>query len=142
MHRGGDVEFIKKSSSSAMLGSARHQRIKVDVDTKITGGLPPFCTLHFSLECSAREDCLLQRQQQKMTRFRDTEVCNNLATDEIDNQRIQSDYKCISGLQTPEGERTPHLVLRLRGETEHDTNDNVTTKTQSTFHAAHMNLNT
>ena len=28
-------------------------------------------------------------------------------------------------------ERTLHLVLRLRGETEHDTNDNVTTKTQS-----------
>ena len=33
-------------------------------------------------------------------------------------------------------------VLRLRGETEHDTNDNVTTKTQSTFHTAHMNINT
>ena len=29
-------------------------------------------------------------------------------------------------------ERTLHVVLRLRGETEHDTNDNVTTKTQST----------
>ena len=39
-------------------------------------------------------------------------------------------------------ERTLHLVLRLRGETEHDTNDNVTTKTQSTFHTAHMNINT
>ena len=34
-------------------------------------------------------------------------------------------------------ERTLHLVLRLRGETEHDTNDNVTTKTQSTFYSAH-----
>ena len=39
-------------------------------------------------------------------------------------------------------ERTLHLVLRLRGETEHDTNGNVTTKTQSTFHTAHMNINT
>ena len=39
-------------------------------------------------------------------------------------------------------ERTLYLVLRLRGETEHDTNDNVTTKTQSTFHTAHMNINT
>ena len=37
-------------------------------------------------------------------------------------------------------ERTLHLVLRLRGETEHDTNDNVTTKTQSTFYTAHMNI--
>ena len=34
------------------------------------------------------------------------------------------------------------MVLRLRCETEHDTIDNVTTKTQSTFHTAHMNLNT
>ena len=39
-------------------------------------------------------------------------------------------------------ERTLHLVLRMRGETEHDTNDNVTTETQSTFHTAHMNINT
>ena len=38
-------------------------------------------------------------------------------------------------------ERTLHLVLRLRGETYHDTNDNVTTETQSTFHTAHMNIN-
>ena len=29
-----------------------------------------------------------------MTRFRDGKVCNNLATDEIDDHRIQSDYKC------------------------------------------------
>ena len=64
----------------------------------------------------------------QMTRFRDGKVCNNLATAEIDDHRIQSDYKCISGLQYPEGERTLHLVLRLRGETEHDTNDNVTIK--------------
>ena len=40
----------------------------------------------------------------------------------------QLDYKI-------QKERTLHL-LRLRGETEHDTNDNVTTKTQSTFHTA------
>ena len=39
-------------------------------------------------------------------------------------------------------ERNLYLVLRLRGDTGHDTNDNVTTKTQSTFHTAHMNLNT
>ena len=39
-------------------------------------------------------------------------------------------------------ERTLHLVLRLRGETEHDTNDNVTTKTQNTFNTAHMNTDT
>ena len=37
-------------------------------------------------------------------------------------------------------ERTLHLVLRLRGETEHDTNDNVTTKIQTDFHTKHMKL--
>ena len=30
------------------------------------------------------------------------QVCNNLATDEIDDHRIQSDYKCIRGRQNPE----------------------------------------
>ena len=47
----------------------------------------------------------------------------------------QLDYKI-------QKDRLLHWVLRLRGETEHDTNDNVTIKTQSTFHTAHMNLNT
>ena len=47
----------------------------------------------------------------------------------------QLDYKI-------QKERTLHLVLRLRGETEHDTNDNVTTKTQNTFNTAHMNTDT
>ena len=74
-----------------------------------------------------------------MTRFRDAKVCNNLVTDEIDDHRIQSDYKCTIGLQKKK-ERTLHLVLRLRGETEHDTNDNVTTKIQTDFHTEHMNI--
>ena len=47
----------------------------------------------------------------------------------------QSDYNI-------QKERTLHLVLRMRSDRTHDTNDNVTTKTQSTFHTAHMNLNT
>ena len=38
--------------------------------------------------------------------------------------------------------RNLYLVLRLRGDTEHDTNDNVTTKTQNTFNTAHMNTDT
>ena len=42
----------------------------------------------------------------QMTRFRDAKVCNNLATEEIDDHRIQSDYKCISGLQNPEGKNS------------------------------------
>ena len=41
-----------------------------------------------------------------MTRFRDAKVCNNLATDEIDDHRIQFDYKCISRLQNPEGKNS------------------------------------
>ena len=39
-------------------------------------------------------------------------------------------------------ERNIYLVFRLRGETEHDTNDNVTTNTFNTFKTAHMNTDT
>ena len=39
----------------------------------------------------------------QMTRFRDAKVSNNLVTDEIDDHRIQSDYKCTIRLQNPEG---------------------------------------
>ena len=35
-----------------------------------------------------------------------TKVCNNLVTDEIDDHRIQSDYKCTIGLQYPEGKNS------------------------------------
>ena len=45
----------------------------------------------------------------------------------------QLDYKI-------QEERTLYLELRLRGETEHDTNDNVTTKIQTDFHTEHMKL--
>ena len=41
-----------------------------------------------------------------MTRFRDVKVCKNLVTDEIDDHRIQSDYKCTLGLQNPEGKNS------------------------------------
>ena len=54
----------------------------------------------------------------QMTRFRDAKVCNNLVTGEIDDHRIQSDYKCTIGQQKTQKERTLHLVLRLRGKTE------------------------
>ena len=43
-------------------------------------------------------------------RFRDVQVCNNLVTDEIDDHRIQSDYKCIIGLQYPEGKNSTHGI--------------------------------
>ena len=42
----------------------------------------------------------------QMTRFRDAKVCNNLATDEIDDHRIQSDYKCAIGLQNSRGKNS------------------------------------
>ena len=42
----------------------------------------------------------------QMTRFRDVKVCNNLVTDEIDDHRIQSYYKCTIGLQCPEGKNS------------------------------------
>ena len=41
-----------------------------------------------------------------MTRFHDAKVCNNLATDEIDDHRIHSDYKCISEPQNSEGKKS------------------------------------
>ena len=47
-----------------------------------------------------------------MTRFRDAKVCNSLATDEIDDHRIQSDYNMNCNILK---ERTLYLVLRLRG---------------------------
>ena len=53
---------------------------------------------------SVRGSCVKTTPQ--MTRFRDAKVCNNLATDEIDDHRIQSDYKCISGLQNPKGKNS------------------------------------
>ena len=49
-----------------------------------------------------------------MTRFRDAKVCNNLAADEIDDHRIQSDYNMNCNIKK---ERTLHLVFRMRGET-------------------------
>ena len=49
----------------------------------------------------------------QMTRFRDAKVCNNLATDEINDHRIQYEYKKNCNIQK---ERTLHLVLRMRGE--------------------------
>ena len=81
----------------------------------------------------------------RMTRFRDAKVSNNLVSDEIDDHRIQSDYKCTIGLQN-QGRKelyTWYCVCVVKpSDKTHDTNDNVTTKTQSTFHTAHMNLNT
>ena len=45
--------------------------------------------------------------------FSRCKVCNNLATDEFDDHRIQSDYNKNCNIQK---ERTIHLVLCLRGE--------------------------
>ena len=33
-------------------------------------------------------------------------MCKNLVTDEIDDHRIESDYKCTIGLQYPEGKNS------------------------------------
>ena len=42
----------------------------------------------------------------QMTRFRDAQVCNKLVTYEIDDHRIQSDYKCTIGRQNAEGKNS------------------------------------
>ena len=72
-----------------------------------------------------------------MTRFRDVEVCINWLQERIDDHIIHTkvNYKIQKG-------RNLYLVLRLRGGTEHHTNDNVTTKTQNTFNTAHTNTDT
>ena len=61
----------------------------------------------------------------QMTRFRDAKVFTNWLQMKVDDHKIQSDYNKNYKIQK---ERTQHLVLSLRGETEHDTNDNVTIK--------------
>ena len=75
-----------------------------------------------------------------MTRFRDAKVCKNIATVKIDDHRIQSGYKCTVGLQNPEGKNSVLGVVCVAKN--YNTNDNVTTETQSTFNTAHMNTDT
>ena len=70
----------------------------------------------------------------QMIRFRDAKVCNNLATDEIDDHRIQSDYKCTIGLQKFKRKElcTWYCVCVVKPST--------TTKIQTDFHTEHMKL--
>ena len=77
-----------------------------------------------------------------LTRYRDVEVCKNLVTDEIVDHRIKSALQVHNWTTKIQKERTLHLVLLMSGETEHDTNDNVTTKTQNTLNTAHMDTDT
>ena len=75
-----------------------------------------------------------------MTCFRDARVCNIW----IQMKLTITEYSLTTSAQFDnklQEERTLYLVLRLLCETEHD-NDNVTTKTQSTFYTAHMNIDT
>ena len=65
-------------------------------------------------------------------------VCNNWLQIRIDDHRIQCDDKYKSELQNPEEICTWYCVSVVK----HDTNDNVTTKTQNTFNTAHMNTDT
>ena len=80
--------------------AAIFQNESVDIDTEP------------SYSCDAG-DAELVKTTPQMTRFRNAKVCNNLATDEIDDHRIQSDYNMNCNIQK---ERTLHLVLRMRGE--------------------------
>ena len=54
-----------------------------------------------------------------MTRFRDVKVCKNLVTDEIDDHRIQSDYKYTNGLQNPERGETERQDARHLWQRDH-----------------------
>ena len=65
-----------------------------------------------------------------MTRLRDAKVCNNLATDEIDEHRIQFDYKECN---IEKENSTFGIAYACWKQTSH-----VTTKTQSTFNTKNM----
>ena len=81
----------------------------------------------------------------QMTRFRDAKLCNNLGTHEIDDHSVQSHYKYKSELQNPEGKNSVLGIASARWNraTRRTTPmKTLTTKTQSTFHKAHMNVNT
>ena len=75
----------------------------------------------------------------KWTRFSRVKKCTrNMIIDEIDDHRIQFDYKCTIGLQYPEGKElyTWYCVCVVKTERTrtHDTNDKTWTKQdQSTF---------
>ena len=81
----------------------------------------------------------------QVTRFGDAKVCNNLGYRW--NWRSQNTVRLQVHNWTTKSRRkelyTWYFVCVVKpSDKTHDTNDNVTTKTQSTFHTAHMNLNT
>ena len=90
-HRTGRFVKIFNSSNTRQLGCV------------FQGMEPPKSSSIFTEELRHSETVKMTPQ---MTRFRDAKACNNLATDEIDDHRIQSDYKCTIGLQNPEGKNS------------------------------------
>ena len=61
----------------------------------------------------------------------------------IEKEKIHTRYcVCVMKQSTTPMTTRPSRVLRLRGETEHETNDNVTIKTKNTFNTANMNTHT
>ena len=69
-----------------------------------------------------------------MTRFRDVKVCKNLVTDEIDDHRIQSDYKRTNWNTVSRRKElyTWYCICVVKpSDKTHDTNDDVTTKTDA-----------
>ena len=71
------------------------------------------------------------------------QVCNNLVTDEIDDQKKQSDYKFKIELQNPEGENSTLSIASAwwKRATRRTTPKTTWPPRPSTFHTAHMNLN-
>ena len=75
----------------------------------------------------------------QMTHFRGAKVCNNWLQIKIGDHRIRSDCKCKSGQKAKLYTWYCVCVVTMHDNTSY-TNDNVTTKTQSTFYTAHMNI--
>ena len=79
------------------------------------------------------------RTTPQMTRFRGAKVCSKWLQ-EIDDHKIQSDYKYKSELQKKEFSTWYYVCVVTLHDNTTDTNDNVTTKTD--FHTEHINTNT
>ena len=97
----------------AEMPTPQHARTTKNKNTMI-------CTIPQLPCCQERcnERSIRVKTTPQMTRFRDAKVCNNLVTDE---KLTITEYSLTTSAQLDykiQRERTLHLVLRLRGETE------------------------
>ena len=91
---------------------------------------------------SSSQDTISVNTTPNMTRVRDGKVCNNLATDEmtITEYSLTTSTKVNYKIQKERLYTWYCVCVVTMHDNTSDTNGNVTTKTQSTFYTAHMNI--